>query len=100
MSTDTRIQRPHLVAAMGALALAGIILFAAERIVVHLERVTIHATAPELFSLKNQGLAFHRAAAHARDVFPIYGSSELRVPEAPERGNVFFRTAPTGFQLS
>jgi len=31
---------------------------------------------------------------------PIYGSSELLRPAAPERGNIFFRTAPTGFQLS
>jgi D-alanine transfer protein len=91
---------PHLFAGVVALALAGISLFACERIVVHLERTTIHATAPELFSLKNQGLAFQRAAAHAHDVLPIYGSSELRVPEATERGNNFFRTAPTGFQLS
>src|SRR4029077_8597316 len=58
------------------------------------------STAPEVFSLKNQGLAFQCAAAHARNVFPIYGSSELRVPPAPERGDNFFRTAPTGFQLS
>src|SRR5262249_12881812 len=27
-------------------------------------------------------------------------SSELLRPSAPERGNIFFRTAPTGFQLS
>ena len=100
MSTHCGKEVPHLFAAVVGVALAGIILFAAERIVVHLERVTIQTTAPELFSLKNQGLAFQRAAAHAREVLPIYGSSELRVPEAPERGNVFFRTAPTGFQLS
>jgi len=30
----------------------------------------------------------------------IYGTSELSMPAAPERGNIFFRTAPTGFQLS
>src|SRR5206468_6862609 len=31
---------------------------------------------------------------------PIYGSSELLVPAVPEKGNIFFRTAPTGFYLS
>jgi D-alanine transfer protein len=100
MSTQSGKEMPHLSAGVVALALAGIILLTAERIIVHLERTTIHTTAPEVFSLKNQGLAFQRAAAHARNVLPIYGSSELRVPEAPERGNNFFRSAPTGFQLS
>src|SRR6266436_1164384 len=93
-------QTPHLFAGLIALGLAGIILFGAERIVIHIERATINATAPELFPLKNQGLAFHRAAVHAAYVLPVYGSSELRVPAAPERGNIFYRAAPTGFQLS
>jgi D-alanine transfer protein len=90
---------PHLLAGLIALGLAAIVLFAAERILIHLERTTIVSTAPDTFGLKNQGLAFQRAAAHAPNVFPIYGSSELLVPAAPERGNIFFRTAPTGFQL-
>src|SRR5207247_3841319 len=61
---------------------------------------TLPSTAPDLFLLKNQGLAFQRAAARAVNVLPIYGSSELLVPAVPEKGNNFFRTAPTGFQLS
>jgi D-alanine transfer protein len=93
-------EMPHLFAGLIALGLAGTILFAAEKAVIHLERATIFSTAPDLFLLKNQGLAFQRAAAHAPSVLPIYGSSELLVPAAPERGNNFFRTAPTGFQLS
>jgi D-alanine transfer protein len=100
MSTRTRKQTPHLFSGLLALGLATIILFAAERALVHLEHATIVATAPESFSLKNQGLAFQRAAVHAPNVLPIYGSSELLVPPVPERGNNFFRTAPTGFQLS
>jgi D-alanine transfer protein len=91
---------PHLFAVLIAFVLAAIVLFAAERILVHLEHSTIVSTAPDTFALKNQGLAFQRAAAHAPTVLPIYGSSELQVPAAPERGNIFFRTAPTGFQLS
>lgn len=90
----------HLFAGLVALGLAAILLFAAERVLVHLEHATIVATAPESFALKNQGLAFQRAAAHSPKVLPIYGSSELLRPAAPERGNIFFRTAPTGFQLS
>jgi D-alanine transfer protein len=93
-------QMAHLFAGLVALGLATIILFAAQRVLIHLEHVTIASTAPEIFALKNQGLAFQRAATHSPHVLPIYGSSELLRPAAPERGNVFFRTAPTGFQLS
>jgi len=91
---------PHLFAGIIALGLAVIIFFAAERVLIHLEHATIVSTAPERFVLKNQGLAFQRAAAHSPNVLMLYGSSELLVPAAPERGNIFFRTAPTGFQLS
>jgi hypothetical protein len=77
---------PHLFAGMIALALAVIIFFAAERVLIHLEHATIVSTAPDRFVLKNQGLAFQRAAAHSPNVLMIYGSSELLVPAAPERG--------------
>jgi D-alanine transfer protein len=100
MPAQTRKQTPHLFAGFIALGLAAIALFAAERVLVHLEHTTIVSTAPEVFLLKNQGLAFQRAAARAPNVFPIYGSSELLVPAVPEKGNNFFRTAPTGFQFS
>ena len=100
MSAATRQQMPHLFAGIVALALAAIIFFAAQRVLIHLEHATIVSTAPERFVLKNQGLAFQRAAAHSPNVLMIYGSSELLRPAASERGNIFFRTAPTGFQLS
>jgi hypothetical protein len=89
-----------LFAGLIALGLGGAALFAAEKAVVHLEHATVFSTAPEVFFLKNQGLAFQRAAARAPNVLPIYGSSELLVPPVPEKGNNFFRSAPTGFQLS
>lgn len=100
MNSVTRKQMPHLFASLFALGLAVIIFFAAQRVLIHLEHATIVSTAPEHFVLKNQGLAFQRAAAHSPNVLMIYGSSELRIPAVPERGNNFFRTAPTGFQLS
>lgn len=95
-----RQSRPHLLAGMFAAALAALFLSAGKLVALRLEDATISATAPEIFPLKNQGLAFQRAAARAANVLPIYGTSELLVPAAPERGNLFFRTAPTGFQLS
>ncbi len=100
MSAPTRKEMPHLFAGIIALRLAAIIFFAAQQVLIHLEHSTIVSTAPERFALKNQGLAFQRAAAHSPNVLMIYGSSELLMPAAPERGNIFFRTAPTGFQLS
>src|SRR4030095_11352227 len=100
MSGPSRKQMPHLFAVLVALGLAAIILFTAQRALIHLEHATIVSTAPESFMLKNQGLAFQRAGAHSPNVMLIYGTSELLRPEAPERGNIFFRTAPTGFQLS
>jgi D-alanine transfer protein len=97
-----RTEKPlaHLFSGMVASGLAAVVLLAAGMIAVHREHATIHATAPELFTLKNQGLAFQRAAACAPSVLPFYGSSELTAVPVPERANIFFRTAPTGFQVS
>jgi D-alanine transfer protein len=91
---------PHLFSGLIAFALAAVVLFAGEMVASHLEHTTLPSTAPELFLLKTQGLAFQRAAARAMDVLPLYGSSELIVPPVPKKASIFFRTAPTGFQVS
>jgi poly-D-alanine transfer protein DltD len=91
---------PHLFSGLIAFGLAAAMLFAGGMVVTHLEQVTLPSTAPELFQLKNQGLAFQPAAARASGVLPVYGSSELVFPPVPERASSFFRTAPTGFQVS
>ncbi len=91
---------PHLFSGLIASCLIAAVLVGTEMVAVHLERATIRSTAPELFSLKNQGLAFQRAAARAAYVLPFYGSSELTAVRVPERAHIFFRTAPTGFQVS
>jgi D-alanine transfer protein len=88
----------HLFSAVIACGLAGAILSTGRTIAIHLEQSTVSSTAPEIFSLKNQGLAFQRAAAHAPGVLPLYGSSEL-VIGVPDRAGAFFSTAPTGFQV-
>jgi D-alanine transfer protein len=91
---------PHLLAGLIASGLVAGVLLGAEGVAVQLERTTVRASAPELFPLKNQGLAFQRAAARAPYVLPLYGSSELTAVLVPERAHIFFRTAPTGFQVS
>src|SRR5437899_10223088 len=91
---------PYLFSGLIASGVAAAVLFAGRMAAIHLEHATIPSTAPELFSLKNQGLAFQRAAAQAPNVLLLYGSSELLVPAVPEKGDNFFRTAPTGFHFS
>jgi D-alanine transfer protein len=91
---------PHLLAGLIASGLVAAVLFGLGTAAVHLEHTTIHATAPEQFPLKKQGLAFQRAAARAPNVLPLYGSSELVTPPISDRASIFFRTAPTGFQVS
>ena len=91
---------PHLFSGLIASGLVAAVLVAAGIVAVHREHTTIASTAPQLFPLKNQGLAFQRAAADASNVLPLYGSSELTAVPVPDRANRFFRTAPTGFQVS
>jgi D-alanine transfer protein len=65
---------------------------------IYLEQKTIHATAPKDFFIKNQGLAFQRAAARTPDILLLYGSSELTDPVI-NRASDFFSTEPSGFQV-
>ena len=100
LRAHARQRMPHLFAAVIVSGLLAAVLFGARTVAVHREHATVLSTAPELFPLKNQGLAFQRAAAHAPNVLPLYGSSELVTPPISERASIFFRTAPTGFQVS
>jgi D-alanine transfer protein len=89
---------PHLASALIACLLPIVILFGGRLLAVHLEKETIHETAPKDLFLKNQGLALQRAAACAGDILLLYGSSELIDP-TPNRASDFFSGAPTGFQV-
>jgi len=100
VSAYPRQGMPHLFAGLIASGLVAAVLLVSEVAAVHVEHTTIRASAPELFSLKNQGLAFQRAAARVPRVLSLYGSSELTAVLVPERAHIFFRTAPTGFQVS
>ena len=89
---------PHLSSALIACALAVAILCGGRLLAMHLEERTIHSTAPRDFFIKNQGLAFERAAARAPDILLLYGSSELIDP-IPNRASDFFSREPTGFEV-
>jgi D-alanine transfer protein len=89
---------PHLASALIACALTIAILFGGRLVAIYLEKKTIHSTAPRDFFIKNQGLAFERAAARAPDILLLYGSSELIDP-IPNRASDFFSREPTGFEV-
>jgi D-alanine transfer protein len=89
---------PHLSSALIACALTAAILCGGSMLAIYLEERTIHSTAPRDFFIKNQGLAFERAAARAPDILLLYGSSELIDP-IPNRASDFFRKEPTGFEV-
>jgi D-alanine transfer protein len=88
----------HVSSALIACALPIVILCSGRLLAIYLEQKTIHTTAPKDFFIKNQGLAFERAAARAPDILLLYGSSELIDP-VPNRASDFFSTEPTGFQV-
>jgi D-alanine transfer protein len=92
--------KPHLFAALIACGIAALILTGGRMVAIRLEQKSLPSVAPELFPQKHQGLAFQRAAAHANNVLPAYGSSELAVGPLPKTAANFFSAAPTGFQVS
>src|SRR5215472_14312151 len=89
---------PHLSSALIACAVTAAILCGGRLLAIYLEERTIHVTAPKDFFIKNQGLAFERAAARTPDILLLYGSSELIDP-IPNRASDFFSNEPTGFQV-
>src|SRR5437868_991394 len=93
-----RSSAPHLSSALIACALAVAILCGGRLLAIYLEERTIHSTAPRDFFIKNQGLAFERAAARSPDILLLYGSSELIDP-IPNRASDFFSREPTGFEV-
>src|SRR5215510_12570508 len=97
-SATGRPRTPHLVAALIACTIVIAILCGGRLLAIQLERKTVHSIAPKDFFIKNQGLAFERAAARAPDILLLYGSSELIDP-IPNRASDFFSSAPTGFEV-
>src|SRR6266404_5413536 len=89
---------PHLFSALVASTAVIAILCGGSLLAIQLERKTVHWIAPRDFFIKNQGLAFERAAARRPDILLLYGSSELIDP-IPNRASDFFSSAPTGFQV-
>src|SRR5207249_2824857 len=93
-----RTRTPHLSSALIACALTIAIMCGGRLLAIYLEQKTVHWIAPRDFFIKNQGLAFERAAARSPDILLLYGSSELIDP-IPNRASDFFSREPTGFEV-
>src|SRR6266480_1503490 len=94
----SRSGTPHVFSALVACTVVIAILCGARLLAIQRERKTVHWIAPKDFFIKNQGLAFERAAARRADILLLYGSSEL-VDPIPNRASDFFSRKPTGFEV-
>jgi D-alanine transfer protein len=92
------VRTPHLTAALAVFALLGVLLFGGVIYADSVETAYVHALAASPFSHKHQGLALQRVALRQSDLLPVYGSSELLVPDA-FRADKIFRLYPTGFNI-
>ncbi len=88
----------HLIAGILALVVAASAVGGGFAYARHVEDHYIKALAPQMFSLKNQGTALQDAAFRQPDLLPIYGSSELDIPD-PYHGSQLFAKYPTGFTI-
>jgi D-alanine transfer protein len=90
--------RPHLAACLSALAVLTVLLLATLMGARWIERHTLRAAAPQVFTMKNYGVVLQRAAFQRSGLLPFYGSSEL-VKDVPDKAASFFARAPTGFEV-
>jgi len=88
----------HVLAAVLAGCLLGGGLTGAAWYVRMLESRSIHALAPMMFALKNQGTELQAEAFRHADLLVVYGSSELEQPNRYHASNLF-HDYPTGFTV-
>jgi D-alanine transfer protein len=88
----------HVLAAALACCLLGGGLAGATWYVRWLENRHIHALAPMMFALKNQGTELQAEAFRQVDLLVVYGSSEMEQPNGYHASNLF-KDYPTGFTV-
>jgi len=88
----------HVLAAVLAGCLLGGGLTGATWYLRMLESRSIHALAPMMFALKNQGTELQAEAFRHADLLVVYGSSELEQPNRYHASNLF-HDYPTGFTV-
>jgi D-alanine transfer protein len=92
------MKTPHLVSAAAALALLVAALATATIYARQREARDVHALAAQTFAPKTQGSGLQRAAFRQPDLLPLYGSSDLTVPNR-YHASALFRVYPTGFTV-
>ncbi len=90
--------RRHLLPALLAAALVGAALTGGAAYAREVESRYIHVLAPLQFPQKNQGAALQDEAFQQPDLLPIYGSSELNIPD-PYHASQVFKNYPSGFTI-
>lgn len=88
----------HLRATLLACLLLGAGLVAGLVYADSVEAQYVHALAPFDFLQKRQGLQLQRAAFQQSDLMPLYGSSELTIPDPYDASKIFL-LYPTGFTV-
>jgi len=89
---------PRLWSAAAALVLL-VVAFAATTMHARgVETRYVHTLAPQMFPQKTLGIALQRAAFRQPDLLPLYGSSDVNVPNA-HHASALFREYPTGFTV-
>ncbi len=90
------VRHLHLTAALAVAVLLAVVLSSGEAYARWMENRYVHTLADRSFIQKNQGSALQSEAFRSPDLLPIYGSSELDLPDR-FNANRIFRKYPTGF---
>jgi D-alanine transfer protein len=98
VKAGTPNQRRHLSAVAIALAIAAVGVAAGIYYCDRIERLYVHALAPDFSDVKLQGEVLQKKAFAQPDLLVLYGSSEL-VQDLPANPNQFFQDYPTGFRV-
>lgn len=101
MASYSPMKRFRLIAASLALLILVLALVAFHIGVAAAETVAIHAiatTGTARLESKSRSLGLQEAAFRAPDLMPVYGSSELGIPDPVGAGSLF-RSYPTGFDV-
>lgn len=92
------VKHPHLLASFLALCLLGAVILGGVAYANSVESRYVHALADTNIPQKRNGVALQRLAFETDDLLPIYGSSELNIPDRYKASKIFM-LYPTGFNV-
>jgi D-alanine transfer protein len=98
MKDGSTPRRPHLAAALNAMAVVATLLSVGYVWAKNTQDRLLHSAAPEFCDAKLHGVALIREAFTRPDTLVMFGSSEL-IPDVPMKGVDFFSDLPTGFSV-